>query len=75
MKENKIEQIREQLEKLMEEYKKDGSYFDMVDGYIPLENFIFQKLEEQRQSILEEVEQLSKEFETIDIRDILKKMR
>ena len=42
---------REQLEDLIAKYKtdiSDGGYFDLVDGYIPLESFISSLLAKQQ---------------------------
>ena len=67
---NKTEQIREQLFKIRDDYlKKDVELVEDLLCYVE------SLLSEQRQSILEDIEKLSKELETIDVRDILKKMK
>jgi len=46
---------REQLEDLIAKYKtdiSDGGYFDLVDGYIPLESFISSLLAKQQEGFV-----------------------
>jgi endo-alpha-1,4-polygalactosaminidase (GH114 family) len=61
MKEELKKEWREQLEDLIAKYKtdiSDGGYFDLVDGYIPLESFISSLLAKQQEEFVKIVEEM-----------------
>jgi len=61
----------EKFDKIINKYKKDGSYFDLVDGYIPLETFlkafISSEKESDKQEMVEEIlEKAPKDMKMLD---------
>jgi len=45
-----IEEFKKGLSKVIKKYTKNG-YFDLVDGYIPLESFILKVLAQQKEEL------------------------
>ena len=44
--------MKKELKKLIEKYRTKDDYFDLVDGFIPLEDFISQQIEQSQKNIL-----------------------
>lgn len=57
--------MEERLEKVMDKYIDSNSHFDMVDGYIPLVDFITSEIrqaqEEERKKITRELIRIEKD--------------
>ena len=58
---NKTSEWEKKFEKLINKYREKEEYFDLVDGYIPLETFIRQLLNSQREEIVQKLPE-KKEF-------------